>query len=176
MVASPALYLLVALGIENIRTRNLKVFTIGVIVVFSMANFLQYSAETNKIRWGDVASYIEESAKPDDLLIFNDALCSRHAFDYYFKRTDVEKRLFPMKWQGAPFTVINDKSIKELEQAARGYKRIWIILSHTVDKKMLINNKFIGPYKLLYHKIYPARSYITHKTNNYIEVFLFEKR
>ena len=176
MPAQAAFCLFIAISIGSIRRRYAKVIIIGAIALISLFNIGQYYKEINTIPWNSVAKYVEENAKPHDMLIFNDPLCTPNTFNYYFKRDDIDKRLFVEKGSNAPFTQVNEKNIKILKQLARGRNRVWIILAHTVDSNEIINETFGKSYKTLYHRIYLSRSYVTHKINNVIEVFLLERR
>lgn len=176
MPAHAAFCLLIAISIQTIRRRHVKAIVIGVIVLISLLSAGRYYAEVNTIPWNKVAEYVEKNAKPTDMLIFNDPLCPPNTFGYYYKIGDMDKRLFMEEGSNAPFTQVNEKNIKVLQKLIRGRNRIWIILAHTADYNMLIDKTFGKSYEIRYHKIYPSRSYVTHKINNVIEVFLLEKR
>ena len=177
MPAQAAFCLLIAAGIGSIRRRYAKAAIIGAIVLISLVSLGRYYRETNTIPWNRVAAYVEENAKPRDLLIFNDPLCPPNTFSYYFKRDDIDKRLLMKEGSNAsPFTQVNEKSLKALKQLTHGRDRIWIILAHTVDRDNVIEKTFGKSYEILHHRIYPSRSYITRKINNAIEVFLLERR
>jgi len=176
IVSSLPFYILVALSIVIIKRKPIKPLIIGVILVFSLIDIGKYHTEPNKLPWKDVVNHIEENAKSGDLLIFNDILCQRNVFNYYFKRTDVKKEVLPQEFRKESFVIIDKKNIKELEKISKGHNRIWVILSHTIDHDMLIENRFGKSYNIPYHKKHFSNSYLTHKTDNVIEVFLLEKR
>jgi len=176
MPAHAAFCLLVAISIGSIRRRHAKAIVIGAIVLVSLVNVGRYYKEVNTIPWNKVAGYIRQNAKPHDMLIFNDPLCPPNTFSHYFKRDDIDKRLLMEKGSNLPFTQVDEKNIKILQKLVRGQDRIWIILAHTADQNQMIKKTFGKAYEIPYHRIYLSRSYITHKVNNVIEVFLLEKR
>ena len=176
IISSLAFYILIAVSIGSIKKRYIKVLAISAILVFSAINFRTYYTQINHIPWSIVTSYVEDKAKPGDILIFNDILCYRHVFSRYFEREDVRAEVLPQALQSAQFIAVDDDSVEDLRKIAEGHKRIWIIISHTVDKNKLIESAFFNSYKLLYHKVYPVRSYYKNATNDAAEIFLFEKR
>ena len=150
IVASLAFYLLVAKGINNISQKYLKLIIISVIIAFSLVCIRGYYTNIYKEQWRDVAYYIDTDAKNGDLLLFNRFYIQK-AFNYYSKRTDLIKKGF--------------RNIKELEPTVEGYKRVWVILSHSRYEKELITKKLIEAYKLSYQKKYRG-----------IKLYFFERR
>jgi len=49
---------------------------------------------------------------------------------------------------------VDEENIKELEPTVKGYRRVWVILSHSIDKKELITKKLIEAYDLSHQKKY----------------------
>jgi hypothetical protein len=160
IVASPAFYLLIAKGINNISHKYLKSIIISVIIIISLVYIREYYINIDKEQWRDVASYIDDNAKNGDLLLFNAA--GQIVFDYYSKRTALIKNHF------------SEKNIKGLETAAEGYKRVWVIwrvqsihrqvqqhpwlskwvLQYSKDEKSLVTKKLIEAYNLPYQRKY----------------------
>lgn len=159
IVASLAFYLLVAKGINNISQKHLKLIIISAIIAFSLVYIRGYYAKINKEQWRDVANYIDTDAKNGDLLLFNATYCQK-PFNYYSKRTDLIKKPFPEKGKQ-----VDEENIKELEPTVEGYRRVWVILSHSGDKKGLITKKLIEAYNLSYQKKYRG-----------IKLYFFERR
>ncbi|MCM8782615.1 MAG: glycosyltransferase family 39 protein [Candidatus Omnitrophica bacterium] len=175
--ASLAFYLLIALGIDKIKDKYVKFVTIGLILILSMPLIKKYYVETNKLPWEEIARYVEKNAKRGDLIIFNDRVCSGEAFGYYFTRLDVKEKVLMTKESGAHLTDINKgENVEALWSAVQGYDRVWIMLIHNLDIRRLIKKRFIDSYKFLYHKIYTSRSYITGRIDNFVELFLLEKK
>ena len=160
IAASLAFYILVAKGIENINNKFIKSVIIILIIVFSLGNIKAYYTEFIKGQeWREATNYIDIKAKKEDILLFHPDYCQKYGFDYYSKRTDLNKKEFPKL----------DKVYIDMEQIGstiEGYNRVWIILYLSKEcaepiKKML-NSEF---YSLSYYKRYTGA----------IEVYLFEK-
>lgn len=102
-------------------------------------------------------------SRPEDLILFNSGskgiFC---VFDCYSKRTDLIKRLFPKDHPGD--IDVNEENIKELRPTVEGYKRVWIISSHNLDLKGLIEKTLSESYNLSHYRAYLG-----------IEVYVFEK-
>jgi len=160
IAASLAFYILVAKGIENINNKFIKSVIIILIIVFSLGNIKAYYTEFIKGQeWREATNYIDIKAKKEDILLFHPDYCQKYGFDYYSKRTDLNKKEFPKL----------DKVYIDMEQIGstrEDYNRVWIILYLSKEcaepiKKML-NSEF---YSLSYYKRYTGA----------IEVYLFEK-
>ena len=175
--SSLAFYLLVAKGIRNIRNNYVSFLVIGMIVLFSLMNVVTYYREINNENWRAVAKYIDDNAKPSDLLIFTPG----HAlmpFKYYSKREDLQKRHFLEIYE-----TVNEENIKRLENVARGqHERIWVIVSHNRDPHGLIKNYFSKSFNLAYSAEYLRSRFVNirlgdliNKEEVAITVYLFSK-
>ncbi len=148
IVASPAFYLLIAKGINNISHKYLKPTIIGIIIIFSLVYVRGYYINVDKEQWRDVANYVDTNAKNDDLLLFNASYCQQ-VFDYYSKKTGLIKKRFPKAGR-----YVDKEVIKELAPTVEGHKRVWIILAHSGDKKGLIAKKLVETYNSSYQRKY----------------------
>jgi hypothetical protein len=149
----------VSKGISNIPYKYLKIIVVSVVIVFSMVNIRGYYTKINKEQWRDVANYIDTDAQNGDLLLFN-ASSTQMPFNYYSKRTDLIKKPFPKIGRQ-----VDEENIKELEFTVKGHRRVWVILSHSKDKKELITKKLIEAYSSSYQKKYRG-----------IKLYLFERK
>ena len=156
--ASLAFYVLVAKGIKNLAYPPAKLVLTVVLVVFSLNSAWGYYEGIHKEQWREVARSLDVSARPGDLILFNAGWC-QGTFNYYSHRNDLIKEPFPRKG-----TKVDKKIIKELDPTVRGYDRVWLILSHSRDRRGLIAEALAKKYGLVYH----------HKFHR-IEVYLFEK-
>ena len=159
IVASLPFYLLVSKGISNISHKYFRSIIIILIITFSFVYIWGYYTEVNKEQWRDVANYIDSNAQKDDLILFNPSYCIYDGFNYYSKRVDLTKKQFPEKTD-----YVDRENIGELEPLVRGYNRVWVILSHSKDKKGLIKTTLIKTYNLSYNKKYKG-----------IRVYMFKK-
>jgi len=150
IAASLAFYILIAKGIDNINIKSIKLAVIILVIVFSLGCLGEYYSEVNKEeQWRDVANYIDINAESGDLLLFNAGACQEYVFDYYSKRTDLNKKPFTEKTRD-----IDEENIKELGPSVEGYNRVWVILSHSHDYKGLIKKTLNESYNLSYHEKY----------------------
>ena len=149
IVASPAFYILIAKGIDNINHKSIKFGVIILIVILSLNSVGTYYTVDNKEQWRDVANFIDVNADFGDLLLFNSGFIQENGFDYYSKRTDLIKKPFPEKTRD-----VDEENIKELVPKVQGYNRVWVILSHDHDPKGLIKKTLNESYNLSYHKEY----------------------
>lgn len=149
IAASLAFYILIAKGIDNINTKSIKLVVIILVIALSLGNVSDYYSEVNKGQWREVTNYIDINAESGDLILFYKGYCQKNVFDYYSKRTDLNKK---------PFTVgrdINEENIKELGPTVDGYNKVWLILCHSRDyNKGLIKKTLNESYNLSYHKEY----------------------
>lgn len=161
IAASLAFYILVAAGIRNIDYKYIKLAIIAIIIVFSLVSVRRYYTTINKQQWREVANYIDSNAKHGDLLLFN-GFFTQTPFDYYSKRTDLNKRGFPKGWKDAH---VDEENIKELGPTVEGNNRVWVILCYSGDSQGLIKKTLGESYNLSYDNKYFE-----------IEVYLFEKK
>lgn len=128
IAASLAFYILIAKGIDNISNKPIKISIIILIILLSLGEVVEYHTEVDKQQWREVASYIDMNAEPGDLLLFDFEHNKEWVFDYYSKRTDLEKRVLTGK-KGD----IDEENIKELGPTVNGYNRVWVILCRSYD-------------------------------------------
>ena len=159
IVASLAFYILVAKGIINIRNKYMKIIVIFVIIGFSLLCLRGYYTTINKEQWRDVASYIDTNSDNGDMLLFSAGI-QDIIYNYYSKKTNLIQKSFPGKNQS-----VDEKNIEALTSSVEGYKRVWVILSHSKDEKGLITQKINESYNLTYHKEYVG-----------IKIYLYEKK
>lgn len=67
--ASPALYILVAAGIDNLGFRKLKVLAVVLVVCLSLFRIYRYYLTVDKHQWREAVHYIEENASPGDMVM-----------------------------------------------------------------------------------------------------------
>jgi hypothetical protein len=168
--ASSAFYILVAVGIQKLNSRNIKLVVIGIILISSLSNILGYYNEINKEPWRDVVNHIEKNGESGDLLLFN-AGSTKVGFNYYSKRADLIKESFPRSTR-----YVDRENIMKLNSTVENHDRVWLILSHSGDTEGLINQTLSNLYKLsFYEPYYVDKGYNSKQEYIGIEVFLFEK-
>lgn len=159
IVASLAFYLLIANGIGSLSNKKyLKLFIMSLIVFFSLVNIQKYYKTVNKEQWREVADYIDKNASPQSLILFNLTSC-KWAFNYYSKRSDLIKRIFPKE-----VNTFSEKNKGDTRQTEERYDKVWVIVSHgNIDEK-LITDIDRNSYGLLQIKTYKG-----------IKIYQFEK-
>ncbi len=161
IVASLAFYILVARGINNINQKFFKLSIIIIIIAFSFLSIWRYNTNYQKEPWREVTHYIESNAEDGDILLFNSGIQGL-TFNYYSNRADLVKKRFPEQKQ----FVINEESIKDLLPTIKGYKRVWLVISHSIDDQGLIAKKLADTCNLSYFRKY----------HNDLKVYLFESK
>lgn len=154
---SLAFYLLVARGLRNIPYKYAKLASVGTIVALSLVNIRTYYVEVNKDQWRDVASYLDENARYENLLLFNEGF-GYLVFDYYSQRTDLIKVAFPQE-----YAHLDDESIKELELLAKKHPRIWLTRAYSTDDEKVIEKTLSESHALSSHNRYhdpTAKEYV----------------
>ena len=150
IAASVAFYILAARGIDNIRSTLVRSLAILFVVGVSLASVRDYYVDTWKREWRGAAGYIDRSAKPGDLLLFNDAGESS-VFAYYSKRTELITQGFDLEGRLVTEQTPRDEplGIERLGSAVAGYSRVWLILANTNDRKGLIKKGLQERYRLV---------------------------
>jgi mannosyltransferase len=189
IAASPALYLLVARGVEGLRSVKYSsvllhariLFAIGV-TVFSLATALDYYTATTKEPWRQVAGYVNGHAKPGDLILFYRS-SGKALFGYYFQREDVNQEVVSLESSSPPVT---RKEMREgLAPAVEGNRRVWLV-RHYADnshfnkrlKKALVNLSGGVAYQDVYNRKIddPYKNWSTWYPQDHIVLFLFAER
>jgi mannosyltransferase len=119
--ASPALYLLVAKGIINLKKKFLIYPVLILIIVLSSFGLQKYYNDNIKEQWREVANFIEENSTDKDIIIFNFS-SNKTIMDYYYK-------------DKLPQFVFDEKDIstqteidKFMNDLATEGKRTWLVL------------------------------------------------
>ncbi len=154
-----ALFLLVAKGLTNFRSKYFKLILIGLIISLSLLNVYTYHTMDHKEQWRDVANYLDANAEKGDLLIFNAGYMMNIVFDYYSKRTDLLKKPFPEDTR-----IVDKENIKNLGKVIKDHDRVWVILSHSGDLNNLIIKTIGESYNMTFQERYIG-----------INLYLFEK-
>jgi mannosyltransferase len=122
IASSPALYLLVAKGLSNLKAKQVIYPVLFVILLLAARNLVNYYGHVNKEQWRELAKLVELNAQKNDVLIFCPDF-SQVSFDYYY--------------QGKLEKFVIDRYVKDTQEiavaadeAVSGKERLWLILSH----------------------------------------------
>ena len=160
IAALPALYLLVAVGMQRVGSvamratanrlgRLAAVAVTG--VLFSLVGFLffgalhDYFTTVKKQPWREVASYMNMYSRSSDNLVISDAY-STTSYDYYARENDLPEATNVLDPGDAPY----------VESWVRGSERVWLLLSYVPAEQ---ENQFKealkkAGFEVADHKIY----------------------
>ena len=113
IMGSPALYLLVAKGIDNFVNRKVMVLVGALILVFSYFNIEEYQKSIKKTQWRETIAYIENNAGyGDSVVVYPYHL--KYVANYYLERKDLHLNSLT-----DPFLLGTDISSKNLWAVTR---------------------------------------------------------
>jgi uncharacterized membrane protein len=132
--ASLPLYVLLAVGIRNLRRGIWSSVAVLLVLFASGLSLHAYYTQFEKEQWDDAAALVAERVEPGDLILFN-ATWMQIPFDYYFHRlSDV-----PVVEHGVPVDLF-DRGILEpkmaqsdlphLRDLVLDHDRVWLVYSH----------------------------------------------
>ena len=184
----PAFVILVALGLEIIKSYKKLLFkALYVIILALLAIRLVgwYSGSqlkqviipnNNPWDWKQVANYVNINDKPGDSIIFY-AYYIRNPFEYYFTRLPNPDKTKILEISSGPYdlgggTGIPEPNIKLLDGLSAKYKRVWLILGYNNTLQLDRKTQWLEVEKEL------DKSFIVSNdtTLNQIEVKLFERK
>jgi len=122
MGASPALFLLVSKGIDNLSLKKLIYPVLAVITIISSYGLYYYYVNDVKTQWREAVEYVELHSQENDILIFCESGTWR-PFNYYYKG-DLEE--FKISRSEDDVQVMSEF----INETIIGKDRIWVILSH----------------------------------------------
>lgn len=156
--SSPALYLLAARVIAEVKNRKVSASIALIAVALALPGIWSHYGSFHKEPWRRVAGDIEANASAGDLVLFYPGNSQKLTFDYYAKRKDLIKAPFPKKG-----SFVGERDVPELIALADDHRRIWVVEYHP-DEKKIIKKTLEKSFRLAGEGDYP-----------YIKVYLFEK-
>jgi hypothetical protein len=151
------LFLLLAAGIAQLRSRLLIIVALGILgtnYLFSAGDYYRFMQKED---WADPAGYVANYVQPDDLILFNSAMV-QIPFDYYFKAYEekysiqVEKKGVPDMFESRiPEPRMTGNELPRLVSLVSGRKRVWLVYSHDsyTDPIGLIPKTLMSEMKLV---------------------------
>jgi hypothetical protein len=168
--AAPALYLLMALGMLSIRKVVPLIVSLGTLLVMVVPGLHYYYVADVKDQWKEVARYVEENSRPNDVIVFpNDSglgtsigIGIKHESFYWYYQGALQSCSLDIK------PIDPDAILKPLMQCLSGHDRFWLI-SHTFDPAVndRIKSFFLNPNQTTIH-IITEQQFID------LSVYLFE--
>ena len=159
IAASPAFYILVSRGIFNLNRKLLIFLTAGVVLGFYPGEIYRNYNRTNKETWREAVGRLENEAEAGDAVLVNANYCLGNIYNYYGRRTDLDKNPFPKEGKE-----ISEENIRHLTAIAEKYDRIWLVLSHESKNIDLLTESLIRTHQLAEHWIFYR-----------IKIYLFKK-
>ncbi len=119
--ASPALYLLVARGLNRLNMKKGLYPVLLIIVLLAVPNLVHYYTHAEKQQWREVAQLVELNAQENDVIIFCQDY-TQDPFDYYYtgrlEKFGINKKVEDTQ----EIVAFVDKAISEKQ-------RLWLVLS-----------------------------------------------
>jgi uncharacterized membrane protein len=131
--ASIPLYLLLAVGIAQLRYRSYILTVVTIIVTMNGLGIREYWEHFEKEAWDDAALYVAQRAERGDLILFH-ATWVQIPFDFYFRELNqsVTERGVPVDLfeRGILEPKMRVDDLPRLRALIRERDRVWLIYSH----------------------------------------------
>ncbi|HEY0377776.1 MAG TPA: glycosyltransferase family 39 protein [Pyrinomonadaceae bacterium] len=160
VAALPAFLILAARGLSRLRFHQLRALAVLLVVFFSYGVLKNYYAALKKDPWREAVASFGQLAKPNDLVLFNQA-SGQYPFDYYSKTRGLDEKPFP-DFQ-SELTPENLPAL--LKEAVKDRARVWLVVSHPGELTPLVPRQLTEWYGAATEITYPG-----------VEMYLFEKR
>jgi len=124
IIVSPAYYLGLGVGLDSLRRRALPLLPPVSILLLGGLFYSTYNCNFDERYIKDdfryMVRYVEEHARPDDLVVFNDAVIS-HTWEYY--------ALGDLDWTALPRypEMASPSTAQEMEDLVEAYEGIWLV-------------------------------------------------
>lgn len=155
IILLPAILMLAARGIRNIRPRSMQTLILLVLIFTNTYELLRsdqygYFGVTNKEQWREVAQFVDTNAQPGDVVLF-EAPYVQKPFDYYSQITDNVLPRQPGFLRGE--SKLND-TLENLLPLVAEHRRVWLISSHSRDTDGSIQKTLRESYIEVYQQQY----------------------
>jgi mannosyltransferase len=122
--AAPALYLLLAFAVFQIRKVVPLVFSLGAFLIVILPGLQYYYVNDTNEQWDEAASYVTNHSGMSDVILFVPNMgigIQEKTFNWYYRG--------PLQSCGLSNLVMDKASLsREFDQCASGYSRFWVIL------------------------------------------------
>jgi 4-amino-4-deoxy-L-arabinose transferase-like glycosyltransferase len=121
----PAVYLLIARGLDQIRWRSVLVFVLCLATLLGLngRSVWEQSATPFKSDFRAAAAYVQAHRQADELVLFHISYV-RYTFEYYYGTSSPFADGIPTNEQTQPSTVD-----AEMQRRTAGYDVVWLVLS-----------------------------------------------
>ena len=135
IICQPALVLLAAVGLSEIRSRWLMKASLTVVALLAVQAIVHYYRYPSRFEpgrgdWSGASRYVRLKAEARDAMIFYQWNC-RLPFDYFGRRSPVGAAdpaiIYPADWVEAQLTRLGPNSI-QVQELPNRYDRVWLVL------------------------------------------------
>ena len=131
--ASPALFILVSAGIDNLKSNRVKIFIVVLIAGLSLFQVYRDYKSVDKHQWRDAAKYLDENAASGDLIVISPNF-EMKSLEHYLKRKDLRIKPLPRN--------------PDLDFDLRG-ETIWVISAYHGDRGVAVNGDSLNEHNTL---------------------------
>ncbi len=147
IASSLPFFILVAYGIQSFEQKKHKIGMLSAITILAAIKLAVYYAQEDKEQWREAVALVESNADKNDVILFDAAYCKHNAFNYYAKRSDLNKLpLIDVREE------LNESNILRLDSLSTKAKSTWLVLSHSRDEKALLAQKIKTDFQVLLHQ------------------------
>lgn len=133
VMASPAYYILISLGIFSIKKVKTRIIFVSGIILLSALSLTNYYTHSFKFEWRQAANYIKENAGPQDAVLF-DADFGETPFSYYYKGSLKKIRLYsapnPDDKRILGYIAEEGARREDFTEEINSRNRVWLVLSY----------------------------------------------
>ncbi len=133
--ASIPLYVLLALGVQQLRYRSYILSAMAMLVTVSLLSVREYDLRFQKEGWDKGAAYVAARAEQGDLILLH-ASWVQIPFDYYLRThalpPGVSERGVPVDLfeRGVLEPKMTVEDLPGLHRLVRNHRRVWLVYSH----------------------------------------------
>jgi hypothetical protein len=158
--ASLGFIVLAARGLRMIPWRIVSVGLLVAFIVLAQSDLNDYWKTPRKDRWREAMAFFNQTAQPNDLVVFTEP-AAHQAFEYYATHRDVIEQPFPL--YNNEFNA--DTVAGVLKPVVDDHQRVWLVLSHQIDKCALVTKQMSEWYVVREHRTEPG-----------VELYLYQQK
>ena len=142
IIASLSFYVLLASGIINLKSTNIRYGVIVIIFGISVFNTMNYYHSVTREPWREVAKFLTENSHSSDMLIFNSGDHRTYAFNYYFDPKRIHYIDSP-----SGLDLVSSEKLEKWTAEATNHQRVWVVLTYNLGKSNLIYKALVNTHR-----------------------------
>src|SRR5262249_32937529 len=158
--ATVAFVILAARGIRMVPNQYLQAVVLIVIIGYAESDLRDYWTHVRKDRWRESVAFFNQKAQTGDLIVFSEP-AAYQPFDYYSTHRELVERPFPLYNNEFDEHTVG----RVLKPVVEDHDRVWIVLSHQIDKCALVTKQMSEWYDVK-----------EHQTDLGVELYLYERK